>query len=155
MALEDMGREAKFINVAGWAVVDKVSRLVREERDLKNEEAYFVYFLCDNEIYNVENDGELTDATKQTGSSVYHINGKLVKIVDRDRFREVFNILVPLLRGAGKNPKLIILPLVWYISVPCCGNAGHVKIFGNAEFAVMLGEAMTGHKGLAERLLKF
>jgi hypothetical protein len=142
LALEDMGHEAKFINAAGWAtnpdVVDTNSRLVREEREL-NEDVFFIFFLYDNDIYKVENEGELTDAIKQ--GNIYHINGNL-KIVDRDGFREIFNISVPLLRAAGENPKLIVSLLVRYINAPCCSKMGHVANFGKEDFVIMLGEAM-------------
>jgi hypothetical protein len=144
LALEDLGHEVKVINAAGWAsnpdVADAVARMIKEEIEL-DENVFLVFFLYDNEIYKVENQGELTDAVKTTGSSVYHINGRL-KTLDREAFKTVFNLSVPLLRSGGENPKLIISPLVRYIKGPCCGNVNHLTNFGEPGYVVMLGEAM-------------
>jgi hypothetical protein len=144
LALEDLGHEVKVINAAGWAanpdVADTIGRLIREEREL-NENIYLVYFLYDNEVYKVENGGEITDPIKLPGSNVYHVNGSL-KMVDRERFKELFNLSVPMLRAGGENAKLIFSPLVRYINAPCCQNPAHLQNFGKPDYVVMLGEAM-------------
>jgi hypothetical protein len=92
LAVEDLGQEVKVLSAAGWTanpdVVVTIGRLIREEREL-NEDVYLVYFLFDNEIYKVDNGGELTDNIKLPGSNVYHVNGSL-KTVKRDKFKEEF-----------------------------------------------------------------
>jgi hypothetical protein len=75
----------------------------------------------------------------------YHINGKLAT-VGRDRFKELFNLSVPLLRAAGECPKLLLSPLLRYITAPCCKDTGHLTNFGGPEYALFLGEAMENIK---------
>jgi hypothetical protein len=144
-ALEDLGYDAKLISAVGWAsdpdLNNSVVQLIREEVELCEDELVILYFLYDNEVYVVENDGELTAPIKLGGSNKYHINGKLAT-VERDRFKEIFNISVPLLRAGGDCAKLLISPLLRYITAPCCREAGHLTNYGGPEYAMMLGEAV-------------
>jgi hypothetical protein len=132
-ALEDLGFEVKLISAAGWAsnpdLNNSIVQLIKEEVELCDGELVILYSLYDG-VYVVENeDGELTAPIKLGGSNKYHINGRLAT-VDRDKFKEIFNISVPILRAWGDCAKLIISPLLRYITAPCCREAGHLTNYG-------------------------
>jgi hypothetical protein len=150
-ALEDLGLDAKLISAAGWAgdpeLNNSIAQLVKEEVELAEGELVIIYFLYDNEVYVVDHeDGEQTAPIKMSGSNKYHINGKL-GVVDREKFKELFNISVPILRAGGDCAKLVISPLLRYITAPCCREAGHLTNFGGPEYAMLLGEAVENMKG--------
>jgi hypothetical protein len=145
-AMEDLGLEAKLISAAGWAddpeLNNSIAMMIKEEVELGGENVVLIYFLYDNEIYMVEHDGgELTAPVRMAGSSKYHINGKLA-VVGRDKFRDIFNVSVPLLRAGRDNPKLIVSPLLRYITAPCCKGSGHLLNYGGPEYALYMGEAV-------------
>jgi hypothetical protein len=147
-ALEDLGHEAKLISTSGWAdnsdVSNSIAQLIKEEVELNGSDLVVIYMLYDNEVYIVEHeDGELTSPIKIGGR--FHINGKLA-VVDRDRFKEIFNLSVPLLRAGGECPKLLISPLLRYITSPCCKEANHLTNYGGPEYALLLGEAVDNMK---------
>jgi hypothetical protein len=148
LALEDLGFEAKLISATGWAtdpeLNNSIVQQIKEEVELCDGELVVVFMLYDNEVYVVEDgDGELTAAVKI--GNRYHINGKLAA-VGRDRFKELFNLSVPLLRAAGECPKLLMSPLLRYITAPCCKVSGHLTNFGGPEYALFLGEAVENLK---------
>jgi hypothetical protein len=145
-ALEDLGHDAKLIETKGWAddpeIVNSIAMMIAEEAELDGENLVVIYFLYDNEVYLVENEGgELTNPVRMPGSSRHHINGKLA-VVNRERFKEIFNLSVPLLRAGKECPKLVISPLLRYMTAPCCKAAGHLTNYGGPEYAMFLGEAV-------------
>jgi hypothetical protein len=145
-AMEDAGLDARLISASGWAedpdICDNIVQMIKEEVELHGKDVILVYFLYDNEVYVVDHeDGEQTAPVKIPGSSKYHINGKL-GVVDREKFKAIFNVSVPLLRAGGECPKILMSPLLRYMTSPCCKLQGHLTNYGGPEYALLLGEAV-------------
>jgi hypothetical protein len=62
--------------------------------------------------------------------------------VDRQGFRELFTLALPLLRAGKDHTKLLLTPLIRYAIESCCSNPGHITNKREANYGAALGEAM-------------
>jgi hypothetical protein len=54
----------------------------------------------------------------------YHIIGAL-GMIDREKFKQLFSLAVPLLRAGGQNKKVLVSPLCRYALENCCEDPSH------------------------------
>jgi hypothetical protein len=151
LALEDEGHEVSGVTLDGGCLSEEsaentayqISELVQEADPLTT----IVYFLFDNNIYKAKKEnGDVGPATRVRGSSKYHVVGDLCT-VEREEFKVIFNMAVPLLRAGGDLNKIVLSPLVRYAQSPCCDDPGHCTNFGSRSYREMLGEAMAHLEG--------
>jgi hypothetical protein len=155
-ALEDMGAHVVDISVPGWRIsAENVELMIRDLKSVLEEdyngETLIIYHLFDNSTYL----SCLADGTKQLpvklGDGKYHIPGRVV-YVDRTGFRELFTLVLPLLRAGMDHTKLLLTPIIRYALEPCCGNPAHVTNKKEANYGAALGEALSS---IAEWLQDF
>jgi hypothetical protein len=121
----------------------QIEELVQEADPLTT----VVCFMLDNNIYkSKKGNGDTGPTVHIRGSSKYHVVGELCT-VEREEFKVIFNMVVPLLRAGGDLNKIVLSPLVRYAQSPCCDDPGHCIIFGNSSYREMLGEAMAYLEG--------
>jgi hypothetical protein len=135
------------ISVPGWRLsAENVESMIRDLQSVLKEEysgeTLILYHLFDNSTYlSYGADGARQLPVKQSDGK-YHIPGRLV-YVDRQGFRELFTMALPLLRAGKDNTKLLLTPLIRYAIESCCSNAGHITNKREANYGAALGEAMS------------
>jgi hypothetical protein len=145
-ALEEMGASIVDISVPGWRVsADSVEALKAELSSVLSEdfngETYIVYQLFDNSMYwQCDVDGTRSLPAKGDDNQ-YHIQGRLV-YVERACFKELFMLALPLLRAGLNHTKVILSPLMRYVTSSCCANAGHMTNRREKSFAAAMGLAL-------------
>jgi hypothetical protein len=145
-ALEEMGACIVDISVPGWRVsADSVEALKAELSSVLSEdfngETYIVYQLFDNSMYwQCDVDGTRSLPAKGDGNQ-YHILDRLVYI-ERAGFKELFMLALPLLRAGLNHTKVILSPLMRYVTSSCCANAGHMTNRREKSFPAAMGLAL-------------
>jgi hypothetical protein len=145
-ALEDMGASIVDISVPGWRVsADGVEALKTELSTILSEEfsgeTYIIYQLFDNSMYwQCDAEGNRSLPVKGPDSQ-YHIQGRLVYI-ERANFKELFMLVLPLLIAGLNHTKVLLSPLMRYVTSSCCNNVGHMINRGEKTFAAAMGLAL-------------
>jgi hypothetical protein len=150
-AFEDLGATVIDLSVPGWrATADAVEEMrgqlstVLEENF--NGETFLVYQLFDNSCYKSCNHNNERALPVKLFDNKYHIPGRLV-FADKDEFREMFTITLPLLRAGLMHTKILLTPLMRYVTRPCCDNPGHITNRHEPGYGPMLAEAICEAKG--------
>jgi hypothetical protein len=145
-ALEDMGASIVDISVPGWRVsADGVEALKMELSTILSEEfsgeTYIIYQLFDNSMYwQCDAEGNRSLPVKGPDNQ-YHIHGRLVYI-ERANFKELFMLVLPLLRAGLNHNKVLLSPLMRYVTSSCCNNVGHMVNRREKTFAAAMGLAL-------------
>jgi hypothetical protein len=156
LALEEEGHEVRAVTLDGGCLSEdsaentayQISELVQEADPLTT----IVYFMFDNNIYKAKKEnGNIGPAVRIKGSSKYHVVGDLCT-VEREEFKVIFNMAVPLLRAGGDLNKIVLSLLVRYAQSPCCDDPSHCTNFGSRSYREMLGEAMAHLEGWVKDL---
>jgi hypothetical protein len=92
-----------------------------------------MYWQCDV-------DGTRSLPAKGDGNQ-YHILDRLVYI-ERAGFKELFMLALPLLRAGLNHTKVILSPLMRYVTSSCCANAGHMTNRREKSFPAAMGLAL-------------
>jgi hypothetical protein len=116
LALEEEGHEVSVVTLDGGCLSEEtaentpyqIEELVQEADPLTT----VVYFMFDNNIYKYKKEnGDIGPTIRIRGLSKYHVVGELCAI-EREEFKVIFNICVPLLRAGGDLNKIVLSPLV-------------------------------------------
>jgi hypothetical protein len=111
-----MGAHVEDISVPGWRIsAEKVELMIRDLKSVLEEEyngeTLIIYHLFDNSTYLSCS----ADGTKQLpvklSDGKYHIPGRVV-YVDRIGFRELFTLVLPLLRAGMDHTKLLLTTIM-------------------------------------------
>jgi hypothetical protein len=141
-----MGGHVVDISVPGWRLsAENVEQMIRDLHSVLEEEysgeTLILYHLFDNSTFlSCGADGTRQLPVKLSDGK-FHIPGRLV-YVDRQGFRELFTLALPLLRAGKDHTKLLLTPLIRYAIEPCCSNTGHITNKREANYGAALGEAM-------------
>jgi hypothetical protein len=163
-ALREAGMEVADLSEPGWKITaDSASAMSALLKDVLEEEwdgdIVIVYQLFDNSSYvAVGTDGTATPPAKGSDGR-YHINGALA-MVDRDQFKQLFSLAVPLLRAGGQNKKILVSPLCRYALENCCDNPSHCTNRGEGlKEAIVAGlsnlETWTDDQAYLKRIRNF
>jgi hypothetical protein len=145
-ALEDMGACIVDISVPGWRIsADAVESMKAELASVLQEEfsgeTYVIYQLFDNSMFwSCGADGERSLPVK-AGDNQYHILGRLVYI-ERAAMKELFMLALPLLRAGLNHTKVLLSPLMRYVTSSCCQAASHMTNRREKNFAANMGKAL-------------
>jgi hypothetical protein len=129
-ALEELGATIVDISVPGWKISESsVEDMKGELSSVLGEEfsgeTFIIYQLYDNSMYwSCDEDGHRSLPVK-SGDNKYHIPGRVV-FVEREKFKELFLLSLPLLRAGQNHTKILLSPLMRYVSSGCCTNASHM-----------------------------
>jgi hypothetical protein len=144
LALEDAGHEVSTISLSGGTLTeDSVENAKYQLEDMIRDAdpaTIVVYFIFDNNVYQAKGPDD-TISTPQKIRGKHHVIGELC-VVNREDFKQIFNMSVPLLRAGGDNNKVVLSPLMRYAQAPCCADDGHCTNFGDKAYREMLGEAL-------------
>jgi hypothetical protein len=138
LALEEEGHEVSVVTLDGGSLSEETAENTAYQIDELVQEAdpltTIVYFMFDNNIYKSKKEnGDIGPAIRIRGSSKYHVVGELYT-VEREEFKVIFNMAVPLLRAGGDLNKIVLSPLVRYAQSPCCDDPSHCINFGNRSY---------------------
>jgi hypothetical protein len=145
-AMEEMGANIVDISVPGWKVTAEAVEAMRTELVSVLEEKYdgetiIIFQLFDNNMYLAcDADGNRSMPVKMD-DSLYHVPGRLV-FIDRDSFKELFLLTLPLLRAGQHHTKILLTPLMRFVKNPCCNNASHITNRKDKTLAIKMGEAI-------------
>jgi hypothetical protein len=140
-ALREMGAEVADLAVPGWRIsaenVEASIGLLKEVLEEEwNGETIIVYQLFDNSaFFGISADGTASLPVRGTDGK-YHVEGAL-GMIDRDNFKQLFSMSVPLLRAGGQNKKVLISPLSRYALESCCDDASHCSNRGGGLTQVL------------------
>jgi hypothetical protein len=99
-----------------------------------------IYQLLDNSSYfGTGNDGYRCSPVKENGR--YHILGDL-QLADRDLVKMMANTFTPLLRAGGEHEKIILVPLMSYMSSKCCSDQSHLTNFKCEGWGGLIGKSL-------------
>jgi hypothetical protein len=159
--LDDLKLSVADLSTPGWKIteeavdilIEQLQKVLKEEPDTT---CILVLQAFDSSVYfGTGTNGEKVAAIKAGGR--YHIPGDM-QCVDRDGFKELFNILTPLLRAGGECRKVILTPLILYPTKPCCEDSGHLTNFRNrVSMRTMLTESEEWSRNMAyfQRIREF
>jgi hypothetical protein len=145
-ALEDMGACIVDISVPGWRIsAEAVESMKAELASVLQEEfsgeTYVIYQLFDNSMFwSCDADGARSLPVK-AGDNQYHILGRLVYI-ERAAMKELFMLALPLLRAGLNHTKVLLSPLMRYVTSSCCNAPGHMTNRRGKNFAANMGKAL-------------
>jgi hypothetical protein len=128
-ALRDAGTEVADISEPGWKIsadsVASMSDLLREVLEEEwDGEIVIAYQLFDNSSY-IGVSTDCTDSLPVKGPhGRYHIIGAL-GMIDREKFKQLFSMAVPLLGAGGQNKKVLVSPLCRYALENCYEDPSH------------------------------
>jgi hypothetical protein len=95
-----------------------------------------VYQLFDNSsFFGISADGTASLPVRGTDGK-YHVEGAL-GMIDRENFKQLFSMSVPLLRAGGQNKKVLVSPLGRYALESCCDDASHCSNRGGGLTQVL------------------
>jgi hypothetical protein len=143
--LDDMGLEVIDLSVPGWTVTEKnvekaVADLEKELSTSSDLDTVIIYQLFDNSVYfEVKEDGSRSLPSKIDGK--YHIAGEL-HMAERSVLKTLFSLALPLFRAGGENLKVIISPMMRYITNSCCADPAHLTNRGTMEYKTTMGERL-------------
>jgi hypothetical protein len=109
-ALEDLELCVVDLSLPGWKLnsdsasntAGQLEEILAEDADLQN---VIVYLMFDNKSYiGINNNGTRREAEKSSVDGRFHIIGDLSN-VDRNEFKPIFNLAVPLLQAGGNHQK--------------------------------------------------
>jgi hypothetical protein len=73
--------------------------------------------------FTVKPDGTRSLPVKIDGK--YHVIGDL-DMVDQSTVKSLFSLVIPLFRSGGEHTKIVISPLMRYITGKCCSSPEHI-----------------------------
>jgi hypothetical protein len=144
-ALDDLNLEVTDLSSPGWSVTDAnvqcATALLLEELELnKQMKTIIIYQLLDNSsYYGTRSDGLRHSPIKDQGR--YHILGDL-QLADRDLVKQMTTTFTPLLRAGGEHEKIILVPLMRYVSSKCCGDRSHITNFKCEGWGKFIGQGV-------------
>ena len=118
--LVEAGHEVTDLSVPGWSITpDNVSEVVKKLKELgKDKNCVTVLDLFGNSVYRfLEYDGTVSRPYKMGGS--YHLAGE-VTICDQDIFRNLMDMISPILDAAPGRLRILIPPSPRHLFSPCC-----------------------------------
>jgi hypothetical protein len=150
-ALEELGIEIIDISVPGWKVTSEAVEAMLSELSSVLSENYsgdtiVIYQLYDNNTFLAcDADGNRSLPVKM-GDNNYHLLGRLA-FIDREEFKEIFLKTLPLLRGGLNYTKVLLTPLMRYVTSPCCSDIRHLTNRREKGLAKRMGEAIGEIRG--------
>jgi hypothetical protein len=121
--------------------VQCATALLLEELQLNKQlKTVIIHQLLDNSSYfGTGSDGLRRSPIKEQGR--YHILGDL-QLLDRDLVKQMTTTFTPLLRAGGEHKKIILVPLMHYMSSECCGDQNHLTNFKCEGWGNYIGESL-------------
>jgi hypothetical protein len=122
-------------------MLESLQKVLKEKTD---KETVIVFQLFDNDThYGTNMDGSASKPYKQDGA--YHIKGEL-QMAGREKFKELLATATPLLRAGGEKEKLVLVPLVRYVTAKCCSNPAHKTNFDEETWGTLHATRLTEAK---------
>jgi hypothetical protein len=145
-AMEDAGALVVDIFVPGWRIsAEAVEAMIGELSAILDEEytgdTYIIYQLFDNNTYLSCDAAGARALPVKLEDNRYHVPGRLV-FLDREGFKELFMIVLPLLRAGRNNTKIMLSPLMQYVNSSCCNNSSHLINRKERRLSTSMGEAI-------------
>jgi hypothetical protein len=145
-ALEELGATIVDISVPGWKITESsVDNMKSELSSVLSEEfsgeTFIIYQLYDNSMYWSCDEEGIRSLPVKSGDNKYHIPGRVV-FVEREKFKELFLLSLSLLRAGQNHTKILLSPLMRYVSSGCCTNASHMINRREKNFAGSMGKAL-------------
>jgi uncharacterized membrane protein YgcG len=144
--LDDFGIHVANLSIPGWTVTDAnvdsmlalLEKVLAEKSDKKS---VIIYQLFDNDTYFGTNpDGSGMKAFKQGGQ--YHTMGDL-QMADSDLLKELDGRATPLLRAGSEADKIVLVPLITYVTAKCCSSPAHITNFNDDSWGNLHADRVT------------
>ena len=147
-ALEEAGHKVSAVTSANWRAikssVERLSQNMREKIQEVNPESV-VLFLMDNSIFYSRWDGGSMVPARKGNDGHYHVDSELV-ITPKETQINVFNLISELLETAKGRRRVVVMPMLRYVSDSCCEDSEHVSNRGEAGFVAKLKEELEALK---------
>ncbi len=128
--LADTYLKVMDVSVPGFRISEKSVELMVEDltavlADLEDSKTVVVLQPFDNSIFFSSNvHGEKT-LTKKGKDGKFHVEGDL-KLISKEDMKEIFLLLLPLIRAAEGKKIIIMGPMPRYLLARCCNSAAHL-----------------------------
>jgi hypothetical protein len=144
--MEDAGALVVDISVPGWRIsAEAVEAMIGELNAILDEEytgeTYIIYQLFDNNTYLSCDAAGVRALPVKLEDNRYHVPCRLV-FLDREGFKELFMLALPLLRAGRNNTKIMLSPLMRYVNSSCCNNSSHLINRKERRLSTSMGEAI-------------
>jgi hypothetical protein len=104
-------------------------------------ETVIIYQLFDNSCFLYCDEEGNRGLPVKGRDHLYHIPGRLV-MASRDEFRDIFTVILPLLRAGLDNTKVLLSPLMRYIVNKCCEDDKHITNKSSSHYGKSMGESL-------------
>jgi hypothetical protein len=144
--LDNVGLHVADLSIPGWTVTDAnvdsmLALLEKVLAEKSDKNSVIIYQLFDNDSYfGTNTDGSCLKPFKQGGK--YHIQGDL-QMADRDQLKVLVGRATPLLRAGGEADKIVLVPLVRYVTAKCCSNPAHITNFNDDSWGDLHANRLT------------
>ena len=153
-ALTQQGESVTCLAGPSWRLTGEniASTAVNLEEAVRaNPSAIVIFQMLDSSIYfSSSEEGEIT-LPKRVPDGRFHVPGELV-LADWSALTKIFTNSLPFIRAGGRNKKLILSPLPWYINSKCCESESHITNFGGKAYAKGMGKQLADIHGWLDDL---
>ena len=144
--LTELGEHVVCLATPTWRISDNSETTSAELKKQVNTpwpgDTVVVYQIYDSSIYFASSGpGEMSLPRRGREDGRYHVEGVL-KMADRETFKQIVYGSVPLLRAGGEGVKIVVAPMPRYITAPCCSNKKHVTNFGERKYGKQMGDRL-------------
>jgi hypothetical protein len=156
-AADIAGWETKNLSVPGFRVnpdsIENAAILLQEavEEDDGMRKIVIFQFMDNNCYFSCLDDGSKSLPTRDQTDNKYHIPGRMA-VADHGVIKNLINMSVPLLRGAGDCEKVVVTPLPRYLK-KCCNNKEHLLNRKEPVFKQMLEDSLAEVKKSTQELI--
>ncbi len=118
------------VSVPGFRISEKSVELMVEDltaalADLDDSKTVVLIQPFDNSIFFSCNSHGEKNLTKKGRDGKYHVEGEL-KLISKEDMKEIFLLLLPLIKAARGKKIIIMGPLPRYLLARCCASSSHL-----------------------------